>query len=347
MMGGREGQDRSFQHDMTNSSSDMKYANNILETIGNTPLVRLNKVAKDIAPIVLAKIEYLNPGGSVKDRIGIKIVEDEIARGNLRPGGTIVEATSGNTGVGLALTAAVMGFKAIFTMPDKMSNEKVQLLRSYGAEVIICPTAVAPDDPESYYSVAKRIVETTSGAVFTNQYFNMINPQAHYESTGPELWRDTAGKISCFVGGMGTGGTTSGTGRYLKEQNPGVKVVGVDPEGSVLKHYFDHHEMKEAHTYLVEGIGEDMIPDCCQMEYIDEMITVGDEESFAMARRLTREEGLMVGGSAGTAVVAALQVAEKMASDDVVVVLLPDTGERYLSKFRSDDWMREKGMLEE
>ncbi len=332
---------------MKDHNPGMKYAQNVLELIGNTPLVKLNRVAADVAPTVLAKVEYLNPGGSVKDRIGIKMIQDEVARGRLKPGGTIVEATSGNTGVGLALAAAVLGYKAVFTMPDKMSMEKVRLLRSYGAEVIVCPTEVAPDDPESYYSVAKRIVETTPNAVYTNQYFNLLNPQAHYETTGPEVWRDTGGKVNCFVAGLGTGGTISGTARYLKERNPDVKIVGVDPAGSILKHYFYNREIVPGHTYLVEGIGEDMIPDCCQFEYVDEMITVSDEESFALARRLSREEGLMVGGSSGSAVAAALRVAQNMTENEVLVVLLPDTGERYLSKFRSDDWMSEKGMLKE
>jgi cystathionine beta-synthase len=330
---------------MTNQDG-MRYAENILETIGGTPLVKLNKVTGGIKATVLAKVEYFNPGGSVKDRIGVKMIEDAIRQGKLKPGGTIVECTSGNTGVGLALVAAVMGFKAIFTMPDKMSKEKIRLLKSYGAEVITCPTAVPPDSEKSYYSVARKIVETTPNAVLANQYFNKLNPQAHYETTGPEIWRDTAGRVDYFVAGIGTGGTVSGTGRFLKEKKPSVKVIGVDPVGSILKDYFYTKEKGEAHPYLVEGIGEDIVPGTFEMDYVDEVVRISDKESFNMARRLSREEGLMVGGSAGTAVAAALKVARDLDEDKVVVVLLPDTGERYLSKFHSDEWMRENRMLD-
>ena len=326
---------------MSDRRERMKYVENVLETIGDTPLVKLNKVAAGVAPTILAKVEFFNPGGSVKDRIGINIMKDEIAKGNLKPGGTIVECTSGNTGCGLALAAAVMGYKAVFTMPDKMSVEKIRLLRAYGAEVVICPTAVPADSPESYYSVARRIAAERPNAVLANQYFNPLNPEAHYRTTGPEIWRDTAGRVDVFVAGVGTGGTISGTGRYLKEQNPAVRVVGVDPEGSIIKHYFDTKEMTEARPYLVEGIGEDIIPGTCEFEFMDEVITVGDHESLEITRRLSREEGLMVGGSSGSAVAGALAVARDLDADKVVVVLLPDTGERYLSKVHSDEWMAE------
>ena len=326
--------------------SRVKYANSVIDTIGRTPLVKLNNVARGIEATVLAKAEYFNPGGSVKDRIGVRIVADAVEKGRLKPGGTIVECTSGNTGAGLALIAAVHGYKAVFTMPDKMSTEKIRLLKSYGAEVIVCPTAVPPESPESYYSVARRIADATPNAIFVNQYFNLMNPEAHYLTTGPEIWEDTSGEIDYFVCSIGTGGTISGTGRYLKEKSDKVKIVGVDPVGSILCEYFYTRKKGEAHPYLVEGIGEDIIPDTFQPEYIDDIITVGDRESFAMARRLSREEGLFVGGSCGTAVQGALEIARGLDKDKIVVVLLPDSGERYLSKFHSDEWMRENRMLE-
>ena len=325
----------------------MDYKNNILETIGQTPLVKLNKVTAGIRATVLAKVEFFNPGGSVKDRIGTKMIKQAMDEGKLKPGGTIVECTSGNTGVGLALAAAVMGLKAIFTMPDKMSQEKIRLLESLGAKVITTPTAVSPDSPESYYSVAKKIAESTPNSFLTDQYFNPLNPQAHYETTGPEIWEATDGRIDCFVGGIGTGGTVSGIGRFLKEKKPEVRIVGVDADGSVFRNYFYTKEIGESHPYLVEGIGEDMIPDTCEFDYFDDIITVSDKASFQMARRLSREEGLIVGGSSGSAVQAALEVARDLDEDRVVVVLLPDTGERYLSKFPSDEWMREHDMLDE
>jgi cystathionine beta-synthase len=331
---------------MTNRLSNVKYRRNVLETIGGTPLVRLNRVTKGVKPAILAKAEFFNPGGSVKDRIGVVIIEDAVKKGLLKPGGTIVESTSGNTGVGLALVAAVRGYRAIFTMPDKMSQEKIRLLKSYGAEVITCPTAVPPESEQSYYSVARRIVETTPNSLLANQYFNPLNPEAHYRTTGPEIWEDTAGEIDYFVAGIGTGGTISGVGRYLKEKNPGIKVIGIDTEGSILKEYFYTRRVGKGHPYLVEGIGEDIIPGTFQPDFIDEVVTISDRDSFQMARRLAREEGLMVGGSCGSAVFGAVQVAKGLDEDKIVVVLLPDTGERYLSKFHTDEWMREHRMLD-
>ncbi|MEP7060225.1 MAG: cystathionine beta-synthase [Actinomycetota bacterium] len=311
-----------------------------LDAMGNTPLVRLSKVTRGIRPTVLAKLEMLNPGGSVKDRIGIRMIQAAEREGKLGPGGTIVEPTSGNTGHGLAIAAAIRGYKCIFVMPDKMSQEKISLLRAYGAEVVITPTAVAPDSPESYYRVAERLAAEIPGAFQPNQYFNAENPATHYATTGPEIWEQTDGEIDAFVAGIGTGGTISGVGRYLKEQNPSVMIVGADPEGSV-------YSGDEPRPYLVEGIGEDFWPETFDPSVVDRYVKVSDRDSFRMARAVTRQEGILVGGSCGTAVVAALQVAREL--DDpskTIVVLLPDSGRGYLSKVHSDTWMLQHGMLD-
>src|SRR6266545_3046856 len=297
-------------------------------------------------PPVLAKLEFFNPGGSVKDRIGLAMVEAAEREGKLKPGGTIVECTSGNTGLGLAMVAAVKGYRAVFSVPDKVSSEKVDLLKAFGAEVLLSPTAVAPDSPESYYSVARRIERERPGAYLTNQYHNPANPLAHYATTGPEIWEQTAGKVTHFVCGMGTGGTISGTGRFLKERKPSVQIVGADPVGSILKHYHETRQMTEAHTYKIEGVGEDFIPTATDFSVIDRVISCSDRDGLNLTRRLAREEAIFVGGSSGMAAWVALQVAKELTADALVVVLLPDTGERYLTKVHSDEWMRDNHLLD-
>ncbi|TLZ51478.1 MAG: cystathionine beta-synthase [Methanobacteriota archaeon] len=325
----------------------MGHLGTILEAIGNTPLIRLNRITEGLKPLILAKAEFLNPGGSVKDRIGIAMIKAAEKKGALKPGGTIVEPTSGNTGIGLALVAALKGYRCIFTIPDKQSQEKVNLLKALGARVVVCRTAVPPDHPESYYKVAERLHKEIPNSVLPYQYYNPANPEAHYRSTGPEIWEQTGGKITHFVCGMGTGGTISGAGKFLKEKNRKVKVIGVDPLGSILKDYFYTKEMTKPHTYKIEGIGEDFIPETTWFNVIDEIVKVSDKEAYLMTRRLAREEALLVGSSSGAAVSGALKVAEGLGEDDVLVVLLPDTGERYLSKAHNEEWLKEHGFLEE
>jgi len=318
---------------------EMRYARSMVELIGNTPLVKLSAVTAGLEPLVLAKVEYFNPGGSVKDRIALRMIEAAEKSGELRPGGTIVEPTSGNTGVGLAIVAQTRGYRCVFVCPDKVSTDKINVLRAYGAEVVVCPTAVPPEHPESYYNVSDRLVREIEGAWKPNQYVNPNNPLSHYESTGPELWAQTGGRITHFVTGLGTGGTVSGAGRYLKEVSDGrVRVVGADPEGSV-------YSGGSGRPYLVEGVGEDFWPETYDRSICDEIVAVSDADSFEMTRRLAREEGLLVGGSCGMAVAAALRVAARGDADEVIVVLLPDGGRGYLSKIFNDDWMADFGFL--
>jgi cystathionine beta-synthase len=320
--------------------------NNILEAIGRTPLVRLNRIAQGLKPQVYVKADYINPGGSVKDRIGVTMIDDAEKRGLLKPGGTIIEGTSGNTGMGLALVAAVRGYKMVFTITDKQSKEKVDLLKALGAEVIVCPTAVEPDDPRSYYSVAKKLAREIPNSFYPNQYDNPMNPEAHYKSTGPEIWEDSEGRITHFVCGMGTGGTISGVGKYLKEKNPDVKIIGVDPYGSLYYDFVKRGETIKAKTYVVEGIGEDFFPTTMDLKVLDDVIQVNDEECFVAARRLVKQEGLFTGGSGGGCISGALRLAKDLTDQDFVVAFLPDTGMRYLSKVYNDEWMRERGYVD-
>ena len=316
----------------------MKVLETFLDAVGDTPLLRLRSVTRGVRPTILAKLEMLNPGGSVKDRIGLRMIEAAESAGLLKPGGTIVEPTSGNTGHGLAIAAAIKGYKCIFVMPDKMSQEKVALLRAYGAEVVITPTSVPPESPESYYRVADRLAEEIPGGFQPNQYFNQTNPEVHYETTGPEIWEQTEGQIDVLVAGVGTGGTITGVGRYLKEKKPDLQVIGADPEGSLFSG-------DQPRPYLVEGIGEDFWPETFDPSVVDRYIRVSDRDSFLTARAITRQEGILVGGSSGTALFAALLVARELPEDALVVVIFPDTGRNYLSKLYSDSWLLQYGFL--
>ncbi|UWY30226.1 pyridoxal-phosphate dependent enzyme [Flavobacterium sp. TR2] len=327
----------------------MDFSNNILETIGNTPLVKLNKIVAEIDALVLAKVETFNPGNSVKDRMAVKMIEDAEADGRLKPGGTIIEGTSGNTGMGLALVAIVKGYKLICVISDKQSKEKMDILRAVGAKVVVCPTDVEPTDPRSYYSVSRRLAEETPNSWYVNQYDNLSNSLAHYEQTGPEIWKQTDGKITHFVVGVGTGGTISGVGKYLKEKNPNIKIWGIDTYGSVFKKYhetgiFDENEI---YSYITEGIGEDILPKNVDFSLIDGFTKVTDKDAAVYTRKIALEEGIFVGNSAGACIKGLLQLKEHFKPDDVVVVLFHDSGSRYVGKMFNDDWMRERGFLEE
>jgi cystathionine beta-synthase len=319
----------------------------IIDAIGNTPIVRLNAVTADIESEIYVKVEYMNPAGSMKDRVGLNIIRDAEERGMLGPGGTIIEATSGNTGAGLAMVAAIRGYKCIFVMPDKMSQEKISALRAYGAKVVICPTAVEPSDPRSYYSVARRLVEETPGAFYANQYHNPANPEAHYISTAPEIWAQTNGEFDVFCSGMGTGGTLSGCARYFKERKPSIKIVGVDPVGSLYYEYVKTGRLTKSFSYYVEGIGEDFLPSTMNLDILDEVVQVDDLECFMMTRELVRREGIFCGGSCGAAVMGAIKYARAQKQPKRILVLLPDNAQKYLSKIFNDDWMRSNGFLDD
>ena len=331
------------------TSESLRVHDNILDTIGRTPLVRLNRIAAHIACPLYAKVEFFNPGGSIKDRIGLNIIAEAEASGRLKPGGTIVEATSGNTGVGLAIASATKGYKTVFVLPDKMSQEKIQLLRAYGARVVVTPTAVEPDDPRSYYSVAKQIVAETPNAILANQYHNPENPRSHYRTTGPEIWEQTRGQVTDVILGMGTGGTISGIGKYLKEQNPDIKIIGVDPTGSILLETWQNGSIPDdavARPYKIEGIGEDFLPSTLDLSVIDEVVRVTDKEAFQWTRRIVKEEGIFCGVSSGAALAGAMRYAQELPPGHLAVVIFPDSGSRYLSKVFDDKWMQENGFLE-
>ena len=323
----------------------MKWYNNILETIGKTPIVKLNRVPGKVKATILVKLEFFNPGGSIKDRMAVHILREAEKRGELKPGGTIVENTSGNTGSAAAMYAAIKGYKMVFTISDKMSQNKIDVLKAFGAKVIVCPTAVPYNSPESYYEVAKRIAKETPDAFLINQYHNKDNIEAHYMTTGPEIWEQTDGKVDYAVIGAGTGGTISGVGKFLKEKKPEIKIICIDPMGSIYYDYFKHKKFIEPQVYMVEGIGEDMICESMDFKVIDDMIQVTDKQAFHMARRLLREEGIFAGGSSGAAVWGAIEVAKKMTEDKIIVAILPDTGYNYLNKMYDDEWMKEKGFI--
>lgn len=324
----------------------MEYKNSIIEQIGNTPLIKLNKINRGLKPQIFAKLESANPGGSVKDRIGFSMIADAEQRGVLKPGGTIIEATSGNTGIGLAITAAVKGYRCIFVVTSKVSEEKINYLKALGSEVIVVSNLVDPDDPEYYVNVAKRLHKEIPNSFFAYQYSNPSNPEIHYRTTGPEIWRQTDGRITHFVSSIGTGGTISGTGRFLKEKNPDIQIIGADPLGSIFKHYKETGEIIKGTPYLVEGIGQDCLPENVHFQYIDKIINISDKDSFAAARRLTKEEGIFCGGSTGTIVHVALDVAKHCNKDDVIVFIVCDTGERYLSKVHNEEWLKLNRMLD-
>lgn len=330
-------------------SESLRVHESILQAIGKTPLVRLNRIAAHLPCPLYAKVEFFNPGGSIKDRIGFNIISEAERSGRLKPGGTVVESTSGNTGVGLAIVCAIKGYKSVFVLPDKMSQEKIQLLRAFGARVVVTPTAVEPDDPRSYYSVARQIVAETPNAILANQYHNPENPRSHYLTTGPEIWEQAHGQVTDVIMGMGTGGTISGIGRYLKEQNPDIRIVGVDPTGSILLETWQHGSIPEdavARPYKIEGIGEDFLPSTLDLSIIDEVIRVTDKEAFQWTRRIVRDEGIFCGVSSGAALAGAMRYVQELPTDRLAVVIFPDSGSRYLSKAFDDTWMRENGFLE-